>query len=73
MDSSHSHALMTMTVINHLYVRRDDLEPACGIVPGPDSLAPEAEWHTGRDKDTLLRQVDDGQWCCTLCLEIAEG
>lgn len=72
MDSTSSHTHV-ITTIHHLYRRADDLLPACGIIPGPDSLAPEAEWHTGHPEPTeLLRVAEDGQWCCSLCLKIAD-
>lgn len=62
-----------MIVYNHLYDRPETAELACGLAPGPDSPSPEAEWHTGRDKVTLLRLVEEGQRCCPLCLRIARG
>lgn len=65
-----THAL----VVHHLYRRAQDTLPACGITPGPESLAPEAEWHTGHLAEELLDYVSQHEcWCCSLCLELAKS
>lgn len=55
-------------IVNHLYANGSDrdLVPYCGVIPGPD---PETgRWHTGHDRDDLLKCVDFGLVTCVTCL-----
>lgn len=60
--------LMPVDVVHHLYSNGEDhdLVPYCGVTPGPDTLT--GDWHTGHDRDLLLRCLEFGLCCCMTCL-----
>lgn len=57
---------MSATVVHHLYTHPSDLLPYCGVTPGPDQMT--GAWHTGHDRDELLKCVEFGLPGCTTCL-----
>jgi hypothetical protein len=57
---------MPADVVHHLYTRPSDLLPYCGVTPGPDRVT--GDWHTGHDRDELLKCVEFGLPGCTTCL-----
>lgn len=64
----------TALVVHHLYRRPSDTLLACGVTPGPLSLAPDTEWHTGHEHHKLLDVVSRYEcWCCSVCLNLAKG
>jgi len=60
-------------IVHHLYTRRDDLVPMCGVTPGPGdpTLGQGHMWHTGHDQMMLRAHHDIGSRCCARCLEFA--
>ncbi|QNE18169.1 hypothetical protein F1D05_10030 [Kribbella qitaiheensis] len=57
---------MSTDVVHHMYTRAADLVPYCGVVPGPDPVT--GDWHTGHERDDLLKCVEFGLPACTTCL-----
>jgi hypothetical protein len=68
------------TVIHHVYRQREDLLPACNVVPGPEHVySSDGErssiaefWHTGHDARALLAHAAVGHGCCAVCLKLAQ-
>lgn len=57
---------MPTEFVHHLYLHPGDLLPYCGVVPGPDATT--GDWHTGHDRDELLKCVEFGLAACVTCL-----
>ncbi|MFJ3958883.1 hypothetical protein [Arthrobacter sp. NPDC090010] len=58
----------TREVVHHLFPNGEanDLVGWCGTVPGPDPVT--GDWHTGHNRDLILRSVELGLPGCVACL-----
>ena len=51
-------------VVHHLYSKRGELLPYCGVLPGRDTVT--GDWNTGNDRGMLLEALVFGLPVCNV-------